>query len=78
MIAARRGVIPQDYQTWCDYFKDVLKDIADGDLSVPLPSGVFNLPQSNTENQEKVFTRSKFDSDGNLLNEEETGSLDVP
>jgi hypothetical protein len=70
-------VIPDDYKTQCDYFRELLRKIADGEMALPLPSGAINLPHSTTEGQEKVFTRSKFDHDGTRRNEDESGSLDV-
>ncbi len=77
-IAARRGVIPEDYKSNCDYFRDVLAKIADGALSLPLPSGAINDPQSTTQGQEKIFSRSKFEKEsGTRLNEDEIGTMDV-
>ena len=55
----------------------MLDDIANNDLTLPLPAGQTNLPTSTTLGQQKVFTRSKFDEDGNLRNEDEGKSLDV-
>ena len=77
-ISARRGVIPEDYKGNCDYFREVLGKIADGDLAIPLPSGSINDPQSTTEGQEKIFSRSKFEKEsGTRRNEDEIGTLDV-
>lgn len=77
-LAARRGVIPQDYQTQCDFYRDLLQKIADGDLALPLPAGAINMPQSTTEGQEPIFTRTKFNtSDGSVRNDDQRGSLDV-
>ena len=53
-------MIPEDYRFWCEYYTKKLDDLADGNLGLPLPSGAINLPQSNTQNQEKIFSRSKF------------------
>ena len=77
-LAARRGVIPADYQTQCDFYRDLLEKIADGTVSLPLPAGTINMPQSTTESQEPIFTRSKINtSDGSLRNEDQRRSLDV-
>lgn len=75
-LAARRGTIPDDYKSQCEYYRGVLDRIRDGLITLPLPSSV-NLPDSNTIDQEKIFTRSKLDHSGNVLNSEERGSLDV-
>lgn len=56
----------------------MLDDIANGDLAVPLPAGDVNNPTSTTENQEKIFTRSKREIvSGDLRNEDEDHTLDV-
>jgi phage gp36-like protein len=75
-LAARRGVIPEDYKSQCEYFHNVLEKISAGELLLPLPSST-GLPRSSTEDQEKIFTRSKYDHSGNVINSEEQGSLDV-
>lgn len=75
-LAARRGVIPDDYKSQCEFYRDVLKKIGEGTMVIPLPSSV-NEPHSNTLEQEKIFTRSKVDHSGNVLNSEEQGSLDT-
>jgi phage gp36-like protein len=76
-LAARRGVIPEDYRMWCEYYTRKLDDMARGDFTPPVVAGTTNNPTSSTRDQEKVFTRSKFDHDGNRLNPDERGSLDV-
>ena len=71
-------MIPEDYERTCEYFRGLLAQISRGEIALPLPGGAINEPRSNTLDQEKVFTRSKFDHGGARLNEEEDGSLDVP
>ena len=71
-------MIPDDYQSQCDRMREMLDDIASGDLAVPVPAGQTNLPTSTTLGQEKIFTRSKFDiSGGELRNPDEGKSLDT-
>lgn len=76
-LAARRGVIPDDYKNQCEYFHGILEKIGEGTLLLPIPSSSDGLAHSNTIDQEKIFTRSKLDHSGNILNPEEQGSLDV-
>ncbi len=71
-------MIPEDYKSQCDFYREWLQKIADKDIALPLPGGDINLPQSTTEGQEKVFSRSKFEKDsGTRRNEDEIGTLDV-
>lgn len=70
-------MIPEDYQSQCDRYREMLDDIANKDLTLPLPAGATNLPTSTTLGQQKIFTRSKFEEDGTLRNPDEGKSLDV-
>ena len=70
-------MIPDDYKFWCDYYLKKLDDLAEGNLGLPLPTGSINDPVSTTENQEKEFTPRKRDFQGNVLNKDEDGTLNV-
>lgn len=71
-------MIPEDYQSQCAFYREWLQKVADQDIALPLPAGSINLPQSTTEDQEKAFSRSKFDKEtGTQRNEDEIGTLDV-
>ena len=71
-------MIPDDYKSQCDYFRDLLMKIADGDMALPLPAGSINLPRSSTKGQEKIFSRTKRGvGTGTVLNEDEDKTLDV-
>lgn len=71
-------MIPDDYKSQCDYFRELLMKIADGDMALPLPAGSINLPQSTTKGQQKIMTRTKRGvGTGTILNEDEGKSLDT-
>ena len=77
LLAGRRGVIPEDYKFWMDYYARKLEDISKGDLALPIPTSPLNMPQSTTELQERELTRSKYDKDGTLLNVDDSHTLDA-
>jgi phage gp36-like protein len=78
MLFARRGEIPVEYLDTCRYYREMLTSIADGDIILPLPASSNSNPRSNTEGQEPIFTRSKFEtSSGEVKNPDEGHSLDT-
>lgn len=76
IFAGRPNMVPDDVKAQCEYYENLLKDIGSGE-STPPAGEVTTSMVSSTTDQEKVFTRSKYDHDGEQLNEEEEGSLDV-
>lgn len=70
-------MIPEDYKFWCDFYAKELDEIAAGESALPLPAGTLNLPRSTTEDQQKIFTRTKLDKSGTIKNPDEPKSLDV-
>lgn len=70
-------MIPEDYKFWCDFYARELDQIAAGESALPLPAGTLNLPKSTTDKQLKIFTRTKVDDSGTVLNPDQPKSLDV-
>lgn len=76
-LAARKGVVPEDYRGQCELYKGILEKIATGAIGLPLPAGTINLPHSSTLGQEKAFSRTKVDiGTGTVRNEDEQHTLD--
>jgi phage gp36-like protein len=77
-LAARRGVIPEDYRMQCDLYKGILDQIRQGLLGLPLPAGSINLPQSSTEGLQRRFCLSKDEiGTDEIRNPDEEHTLDV-
>jgi hypothetical protein len=76
-VSSRRGIIPEDYRFWCDFYTARLDALARGELNLPLPTADINDPRSTTLGQAKIFTRTKTDNAGTVRNPDEAGSLDV-
>ena len=76
ILAGRRGVIPEDYKYWMDYYARKLEQLASGDLALPIPTSPLNMPQSSSELQQKQLTISKYTKDGTLMNPESDHTLD--
>lgn len=78
VLASRRGVIAEDYKKWCDFYMERLEEIESGELTLPLPVADRSNIQSTTLNQEKKFSRSKFNKDDAALrNPDEDHTLDT-
>lgn len=76
-LAARKGIIPEDYRGQCEMYHGILDKIATGAIGLPLPAGSINMPHSSTLGQEKSFSRTKSDvGTGDIRNEDEQHTLD--
>lgn len=76
-LAARRGVIPEDYRQQCDLYRGILDKIANGEMGLPLPTGAINMPFSSTEGQQRRFDVSKREiGTGEIRNPDEAHTLD--
>ena len=76
-LASRRGVIPEEWQRQIDKYMKMLEAIAAGDIKLEATESSLSLPQSSTLNDEKRFTVTRYDHDGEVINDEESGSLDI-
>lgn len=76
-LAARRGVIPEDYRNQCEFYGRILEKIANGELGLPLPTGDINMPHSSTEGQQRKLDITKREiGTGEVRNPDEEHTLD--
>jgi phage gp36-like protein len=76
-IALRRGVMPEDYVSTCEEWKEWLERVRKGEEPIPELQEYNSLPQSTTEQQSRLLVRDRLDNDGNSLNPGETPTIDV-
>lgn len=77
-LAARRGVVPEDYRTQCDLYKGILSEIKSGTMVLPLPAGSINMPHSSTQGQQRRLSVSKLEEGTlELRNPDERHTLDT-